>query len=98
MADYKHIEIKMIAQLVRVQLTESQEQKFGEQLEEIMGYIDRLKAVDVTGIEPAAHAFDIHNVWGADRVHSSFSRREVLENAPAEEDGQFVVPKVVEDA
>ncbi len=65
------------------------------QLESILGYIEKLKEVDTTGVEPMAHALPLYNVLREDIVEESLPLNEVLQNA-AETDGAFFkVPKVI---
>ena len=89
-------DVKYIAHLARLALTPEEEQKLGAQLGNILGYVEKLKAVDVTGVEPTAQAFPMANVTRPDEVGSSLSQEEALRNAPASANGLFVVPKIVE--
>ena len=77
-------------------VTPEEEQKIGAQLGNILGYIEKLKEVDVTGVEPTAHAFPLVNVTRPDEVRPSISNEEALRNAPAQANGLFIVPKIVE--
>jgi aspartyl-tRNA(Asn)/glutamyl-tRNA(Gln) amidotransferase subunit C len=90
------IDVKYVAHLARLSLTPDEEQKIGEQLGAVLGYIEKLKEVDVSGVEPTAHAFPLVNVVRCDEVRSSLSNEEALQNAPAKANGLFVVPKIVE--
>ncbi|MEY2428770.1 MAG: aspartyl-tRNA(Asn)/glutamyl-tRNA(Gln) amidotransferase subunit [Verrucomicrobiota bacterium] len=90
------IDIKHVAHLARISLSPEEEEKFGEQLGQVLGYIDKLKEVDVTGVEPTAHAFPMVNVTRPDEVRPSISNEEALRNAPAHAKGLFIVPKIVE--
>jgi aspartyl-tRNA(Asn)/glutamyl-tRNA(Gln) amidotransferase subunit C len=90
------MDIKYVAHLARLSLTPEEETKIGEQLGSILGYIEKLKEVDVTGVEPTAHAFPLVNVTRPDEVQPSLSNEEALRNAPAKANGLFMVPKIVE--
>jgi aspartyl-tRNA(Asn)/glutamyl-tRNA(Gln) amidotransferase subunit C len=90
------IDVKYVAHLARLRLTPAEEQKFGEQLGHILGYVEKLKELDVTGVEPTAHAFPIVNVTRADEVRPSIPNEDALRNAPAQANGLFLVPKIVE--
>ena len=90
------IDIKHVAHLARISLSPEEEKKFGAQLGQVLGYIDKLKEVDVTGVEPTAHAFPLVNVMRPDEVRPSISNEEALRNAPAHANGLFIVPKIVE--
>ncbi len=90
------IDVKYVAHLARLSLSPQEEQKMGEQLGNILGYIEKLKEVDVSGVEPTAHAFPLVNVVRPDEVRPSLSNEEALRNAPAQANGLFIVPKIVE--
>ena len=90
------IDIKYVAHLARLALTAEEEQKLGAQLGNILGYIEKLKEVDVSGVEPTAHAFPMVNVTRRDEIRPSLSNEEALSNAPASANGLFIVPKIVE--
>lgn len=68
----------------------------GEQLGNILGYIEKLKEVNVSGVDPTAHAFPLVNVVRPDEVRPSLTNEEALRNAPAQANGLFMVPKIVE--
>jgi len=89
-------DIKYVAHLARLSLTPAEEEQFGAQLAGILEYIEKLKQLDVSGIEPTAHAVPLVNVARADRVRPSLSNEEALRNAPAKANGLFIVPKIVE--
>ena len=89
-------DIKYVAHLARLKLSPDEEQQLGAQLGHILGYIEKLKEVDVTGVEPTAHAFPMVNVFRADEQRASLTNEEALRNAPKKANGLFVVPKVVE--
>jgi aspartyl-tRNA(Asn)/glutamyl-tRNA(Gln) amidotransferase subunit C len=90
------IDVKYVAHLARLSLTPDEEQRFGAQLGNVLGYIEKLKEVDVTGVEPTAHAFPLVNVTRPDEVRPSISNEDALRNAPAKANGLFIVPKIVE--
>ena len=89
-------DIKYVAHLARLSLTPAEEQQYGAQLEGILGYIEKLKQLDVAGIEPTAHAVPLVNVFRPDAARTSLSNEEALRNAPSKANGLFVVPKIVE--
>jgi len=90
------IDIKHVAHLARLALTAEEEQKFGAQLRDVLGYIEKLKEVDVSSVEPTAHAFPLVNVTRPDEIQPSLSHEDALKNAPAQANGLFMVPKIVE--
>ncbi len=90
------VDVKYVANLARLALTPAEEEKFGAQLKNILGYIEKLKELDVTNIEPTAHAVPLINVFRQDVVRPSISNEDALRNAPAKANGLFIVPKIVE--
>jgi aspartyl-tRNA(Asn)/glutamyl-tRNA(Gln) amidotransferase subunit C len=90
------LNVKYVAHLARLELTPEEEQKIGAQLGSILGYIEKLKEVDVSGVEPTAHAFPMVNVTRPDEIRPSLTNEEALRNAPATANGLFLVPRIVE--
>ena len=90
------IDVKYVAHLARLALTPDEEKKIGAQLGLILGYVEKLKQVDVAGVEPTAHAVPMVNVTRADEIRPSLPHDEALRNAPAQANGLFIVPKIVE--
>lgn len=90
------IDIKYVAHLARVALTPDEEKKLGAQLGNILGYIEKLRELDVSNVEPTAHAVPMVNVTRADDIRPSLPHAEALRNAPRQTGGLFIVPKIVE--
>ena len=90
------MDIQYVAHLARLQLSPDEEKKLGAQLGHILGYIEKLKELDVTGVEPTAHAAPRVNVTRPDEVRPSLPHADALRNAPAQANGLFMVPKIVE--
>jgi len=90
------LDVQYVARLARIALTPAEEQKFGAQLSQVLGYIEKLSQLDVSGIEPTAHAMSLVNVARPDQVRPSLTNEEALRNAPAKANGLFMVPKIVE--
>ena len=76
------INIKYIAELSRLELSDEQSAKLQQEMERIVGYIDELKELNVDGVEPTAHAAPLSNVWREDEVKDSYPRSEMFANAP----------------
>jgi aspartyl-tRNA(Asn)/glutamyl-tRNA(Gln) amidotransferase subunit C len=88
--------VKYVAHLARIKLSPEEEAKLGAQLGNILGYIAKLKEVDVSHVEPTAHAFPLVNVTRPDETRPSLPHEDAMRNAPAKANGLFVVPKIVE--
>jgi len=90
------IDVNYVAHLARLSLTPEEARKYGAQLGQVLGYIEKLNEVDVTGIEPTAHAFPLINVTRPYEIRPSLDHEEAMRNAPAKANGLFIVPKIVE--
>jgi len=96
MSSAPDLNIDHVAKLARLALTAEEKAKFSQQLGDVLHHIEQLGKVDVTGIEPTAHAFPIINVWAEDVARAGLTVEAALRNAPAQRDNMIVVPKVVE--
>ena len=90
------LNIDHTAKLARLALTPEEKAKFSQQLGDVLHHIEQLAKVDVTGVEPTAHAFAVHNVWQDDVAQPGLPVDRALMNAPAQRDHMVAVPKVVE--
>ena len=90
------LDIRYVAHLARLALTPEEEATLGEQLGQVLGYMEQLKRLDVSDVQPLAHALPRTNVLRPDEPRPSFSAAEALRNAPAQANDLFVVPKIVE--
>lgn len=94
---HTHLDIQHTAKLARLQLSEAEAVKFTQQIERILDYMQTLEAHDLASVEPTAHAIPVFDVWRPDEPGSSFSNAQALANAPKQAQGQFLMPRVVED-
>ena len=90
------IDIQKAATLARLKLTDEEAVLYQSQLGKILDYMDVLARYDLAGVEPTAHAMQVHNVLRPDEPRPSFPRETALSNAPKSSHGQFQIPKVVE--
>lgn len=90
------MDIEKVARLARLELSEEEKVTFGNQLEQVLNYMEQLNRLDTTGVEPTSHAIPIFNVFKEDEVKPSFPQEEVLAIAPNGEEGYFKVPKIIE--
>ena len=88
--------IKYLEKLARITLSEDEEKKVGNELQDILTYIDMLNELDTDGVEAMSHCFSVTNVMREDEVAPSMSPDEIVANAPESQDGYFVVPKTVD--
>ena len=96
MSSPSEFNIDHVANLARLALTPEEKATFSEQLGHVLHHIAALSEVDVTGVEPTAHAFAVSNVWQEDVARRGLNVDEALRNAPAQRHHMIVVPKVVE--
>ena len=90
------VEVEHIAELAKLSLTDEEREKFGEQLSAILEYAEILQRLDTEAIPPTATVLPLWNVMAADQVRPSFSREDVLANAPDAETGCFRVQAILE--
>ncbi len=88
--------VEYIAHLARFELSEDEKKTLGGQLRSILGYVQKIAELDVSGIEPTLHGFPVNNVFRKDEPTPSLDREVVLNNAPQRIGDEFKMPKVVE--
>ncbi len=89
-------EIKKIAHLARLQVSEAETQKLSHDIGNILKLVDQLQSVDTSGIEPMANPMDATQILRADVVTETNKRNQLQKVAPLTEDGLYLVPKVIE--
>ncbi|OGP74295.1 MAG: asparaginyl/glutamyl-tRNA amidotransferase subunit C [Deltaproteobacteria bacterium RBG_16_49_23] len=90
------MDIEKVARLARLELSGEEKETFGNQLDQILTYMEQLNRLDTTGVEPTSHAIPMDNVFREDEVKPSFPREEVLGISPDQEDDHFKVPRIIE--
>jgi aspartyl-tRNA(Asn)/glutamyl-tRNA(Gln) amidotransferase subunit C len=90
------IDVAYVAKLARLKLSDEETRLFQKQLEHILEYANKLREIDVSGVEATAHAAPVFDVVRDDEAHPWFDAEEALRNAPRAANGLFIVPKVVE--
>jgi aspartyl-tRNA(Asn)/glutamyl-tRNA(Gln) amidotransferase subunit C len=96
MAKTTDLDVGYVSKLARLNLTGEETKLFQKQLADILEYSDKLRQVDISHIESAAHAVPMFNVFREDEPGPSFTAEEALANAPRKANQLFVVTKVVE--
>ncbi len=94
--DTTQIDVGYVAHLARMHLTEEEKARFAGQIGQVLEHVAHLNALDVSGVEPTAHAMPLTNVWRADESRPSMDPERALANAPEQARGLFIVPKIVE--
>jgi aspartyl-tRNA(Asn)/glutamyl-tRNA(Gln) amidotransferase subunit C len=95
---HSHIDVRYVANLARLELSDEEVALFQPQLEAILQHVEALTQLNIDGIEPTAHASPVFDRMRADIPHESLPPAAVLQNAPDQAQGQIRVPKVVTDA
>jgi aspartyl-tRNA(Asn)/glutamyl-tRNA(Gln) amidotransferase subunit C len=90
-------DVEHVARLGRLALTEAELERMRVELGAILDYIEKLKAVDVEGVEPTSHAVPLVNVMREDEVEPSVEREPMMSNAPDRAGEFFRVPRIIED-
>ena len=85
-----------VAHLARIKVTDEEAAKLEGELNSILGFVEQLSEIDVSGVEPMTSVVPIAMKKRADVVNDGFIADKVVANAPMTEDHFFVVPKVVE--
>ncbi len=87
---------RRVAHLARIEVAENDLDALAEELSAILGFMEQLNAVDVTGVEPMTSVTPMKLPWRADAITDGDRRDDILANAPNAREGFFAVPKVVE--
>ena len=96
MAKVSDLDVAYVARLARLNLTDEETELFQKQLGNVLKYAEKLREVDVSNVEAAAHALPIFNVFREDAPRDWFTAQQALSNAPRQANGLFIVTKVVE--
>ena len=90
-------EVKRIAKLARLHLTNTEIQSMAPELSDILGYVEQLGQVDTDGVEPLSHVHEVVNQLRPDEVQPSLPLEQVFRNAPDTDGTYFKVPQVIKD-
>lgn len=89
-------DVRYVAALARIHLQDAEVQYLQQDMEKIIGYVNKLKELDVSNVEPTSHALALKNVFREDEVKPSLDHDKALAIAIESRDGSFKVPKVIE--
>jgi aspartyl-tRNA(Asn)/glutamyl-tRNA(Gln) amidotransferase subunit C len=96
MATITKEQVKHVANLARLEITEEEAEMFTDNLTAIISFAEQLNELDTDEIEPTTHVLDLKNVMRKDEPRQWITREEALKNAPDHKDGQFRVPSILE--
>jgi aspartyl-tRNA(Asn)/glutamyl-tRNA(Gln) amidotransferase subunit C len=91
-------DVEHVARLSRLALTGTEKERMQRELDGILSYIDKLRALDTEGVPPTSHAVPMTNVMRDDEPRPSLPRDEMLANAPDRSGELFRVPRIIEEA
>ncbi|MBQ3311483.1 Asp-tRNA(Asn)/Glu-tRNA(Gln) amidotransferase subunit GatC [bacterium] len=87
-------DVEHVAKLARLDLTQEEKENFTRQLGDVLKYVEQMNEIDTSNVEPLSHPIDFTNVMREDEIHYEQTKKELMANAPEEEDGFFKVPKI----
>ena len=90
-------QVRKVAKLSRLKLTEAEVEEFTGQLSAILEYVEKMNELNTTSVEPLAHCLPIKNVFRADCIKESLGTEKTLANAPQRDGDFFKVPKILDD-
>lgn len=88
-------DVKHVAKLARLEFTERELEAMTKDMSQIVGYVEKLGELDVSGVEATAHVLDLKNVFREDVQKTILTQEQALANAPKAKKGHFSVPKVI---
>ncbi|MCD5325364.1 MULTISPECIES: Asp-tRNA(Asn)/Glu-tRNA(Gln) amidotransferase subunit GatC [Pontibacillus] len=89
-------QVKHVAHLARLHVSEEEAERFTKQLDDIISFAEQLNELDTEGVEPTTHVQDLKNVMRKDEPKKWITQEEALKNAPETQDGQIRVPSILE--
>ncbi|MGQ9858888.1 MAG: Asp-tRNA(Asn)/Glu-tRNA(Gln) amidotransferase subunit GatC [Thermodesulfobacteriota bacterium] len=89
-------QVEHVADLARLRFEEDELERMTAQLAAILAYMEQLREVDTTGVQPTTHAMELFNVFREDQIRPSMGQQEALANAPKRSGESFQVPRVIE--
>jgi aspartyl-tRNA(Asn)/glutamyl-tRNA(Gln) amidotransferase subunit C len=90
-------QVRKVAHLARLDLTEDEEMQFCDQLSSILDYFEQMSELDTENVPPTARAIDTSNVTRTDRLETSSERDDMLASAPDREEDFFKVPQIFQE-
>ncbi|MBS4191844.1 Asp-tRNA(Asn)/Glu-tRNA(Gln) amidotransferase subunit GatC [Bacillus sp. FJAT-49705] len=89
-------QVKHVANLARLAITEEEAEMFKKQLDAMISFAEELNEINTDHVEPTSHVLDMKNVMREDKPQKGLPQSEVLKNAPEHQDGQVKVPSIIE--
>ncbi|GLB61096.1 Asp-tRNA(Asn)/Glu-tRNA(Gln) amidotransferase subunit GatC [Cytobacillus sp. NCCP-133] len=89
-------QVKHVAHLARLAMTEEEAAAYKEQLDKMISFAELLNELDTDNVEPTSHVLDMKNVMREDKAEKGLLQEEVLKNAPEHQYGYIKVPSIIE--
>jgi aspartyl-tRNA(Asn)/glutamyl-tRNA(Gln) amidotransferase subunit C len=96
MSKITEADVDYVAGLAQLELDDTTKQRMVQDLDKILGYMDKLNELDTASVEPMMHAMEMTNVFREDVVEDSLPRDIALSQAPSHDDEYFLVPKILD--
>ena len=93
---HEGMDVGYVAKLACIELTDEETKLFQGQLDQVLHYVEQLNELDVSNVEPTAHAIPVFNVLRKDEIGTSLNHADVIANAPSATDGEIRVPKIID--
>jgi aspartyl-tRNA(Asn)/glutamyl-tRNA(Gln) amidotransferase subunit C len=90
------LDVAYVARLARINLSNDEAKIFQKQLDKVLNYVEKLRQIDVTGVDTTVNGLPLFNVFREDVPRDWLTADQALSNAPRQANGLFIVPKVVE--
>lgn len=88
-------DIDHIAKLARLKLNDSERERLGRQMSQIVEYIGQLNELDTSKVEPMSHVLPLQNVFREDEGKKVFAEADYLPHAPRQNKGHYEVPQII---
>ena len=88
--------IEQVEILSKLELSLEDKDKTKKDMEQLLGFVNQLKELEIRDVEPVSHIFPLYNVFREDIITNGEDKENMLANAPEKKNGSFVVPKTVE--
>lgn len=89
-------DVRYMADLARLQLSGEEVKSFAQDMNQILGYMERLDELDTSDVEPLEHVIELDSRLRPDKAENPISHEDALKNAPDADSDYFRVPKVIE--
>ncbi|MEE9368970.1 MAG: Asp-tRNA(Asn)/Glu-tRNA(Gln) amidotransferase subunit GatC [Pontiella sp.] len=93
---HEGMDVGYVAKLACIELTDEETKLFQGQLDQVLHYVEQLNELDVSTVEPTAHAIPVFNVLRTDEIGTSLNHADIIANAPSATDGEIRVPKIID--